>query len=343
MTNEQQPDIAAIRQLLLAAFTPEELRRFCYDRPTFRPVVNRFGRPYRLDDMVDELIMYSDNYRFLPELLAELRQHNPGQYARFIETDQAQDAPAPPASEILTISHPISLHLVRIPAGEFQMGSVMARDKETRQDELPPHPVHVPEFHIARYPVTNSQYQAFVRATGHQAPGHWKEGRIPTRKYNHPVVSVTWNDAVAFCDWLSRETKQSFRLPTEAEWEKAARGTDGRIYPWGDDPPSDGLCNFNKNVNDTTTIGRYSPQGDSFYGCADMSGNVWEWCQSLFREYPYDAGDGRENLRGGGPRVLRGGGWYDQPARVRCPYRLDFNPTVGFDNFGFRVARGPLG
>jgi formylglycine-generating enzyme required for sulfatase activity len=142
---------------------------------------------------------------------------------------------------------------------------------------------------------TNTQYQAFVRATGHDAPPHWAEGRIPPGRSNHPVVCVTWHDAVEFCDWLRAETEQPFRLPTEAEWEKAARGTGGRIYPWGDDPPDEDRCNFNGHVEDTTPIGRYSPQGDSPYRCADVAGNVSEWCHSLYRSYPYHAGDGREN------------------------------------------------
>ncbi len=339
--NTPEPDIAQIRQLLLEAFTPEDLRRFCYDRPTFRPVVNRFGRPYRLDDMVDELIIYSDNYRYLPDLLAELEQHNPRQYARFIQ-------PAPPTPELAlsasdrdSISHPIRLDLVRVPAGEFQMGSVMARDKNAREDELPPHRVHVPEFHIGQYPVTNRQYQAFVQATRRRAPQHWEKGEIPWMKENHPAVYVSREDAVAFCDWLSQETTQPFRLPTEAEWEKAARGADGRIYPWGDDPPDKDRCNFGENVGDTTTIGRYSPQGDSPYGCADMAGNVWEWCQSLYQPYPYEAEDGRESLDGDAFRVLRGGAFDGDVRLVRCTYRLTLHPRGWSGNVGFRVVVAP--
>ena len=92
---------------------------------------------------------------------------------------------------------------------------------------------------------------------------------------NHPVVYVSWNDAQSFCEWAG------LFLPTEQQWEKAARGTDGRMYPWGKDPPTTDLCNFNSNVGDTTPVGRYSPQGDSPYGIVDMAGNVWEWCEDL--------------------------------------------------------------
>jgi formylglycine-generating enzyme required for sulfatase activity len=345
-------NLKAIHQLLLEAFTPEELRRFCRDLPTFRPVTKRFGPGQGLDDMADELITYCDTRLLFPELLAALKQHNPRQYARFIEPQPSKDQPAPSAPELalsasdrdlLTMTNPIRLDLVRVPAGEFQMGSVMARDEHAQDDELPPHPVHVAEFYIGKYPVTNVQYRAFVQATGHRAPDHWEEGRIPSGKSNHPVIWVTWHDAVAFCDWLSRETGQPFRLPTEAEWEKAARGADGRIFPWGDAPPDESLCNFNRNVGDTTAIGRYSPQGDSPYGCAGMAGNVWEWCQSLYRSYPYQAGDGREDRQLEDYRVLRGGSWYSEPQHVRCAARNYHSPDTGGINYGFRVARGPLG
>ena len=342
MSNDAQDyDIATIRQLLLAAFTPEDLGRFCYDRPTFRPVVNRFGPGHGLDDMVDELITYCDNYRYLPELLAELKQHNPRQYARFIEPETPRDEPGPPTPELLTISHPISLHLVRVPAGGFQMGSVVARDQLAPDAELPPHPVRLSEFHIGRYPVTNTQYQAFVQAAGRRVPDHWERGRIPGGKANHPVVNVSWQDALAFCGWLAQESGQPIRLPTEAEWEKAARGMDGRIYPWGDEPPDESRCNFNSHVGDTTTIGRYSPQGDSPYGCADMAGNVWEWCQSLYRPYPYQAGDGREDLDQQGPRVLRGGAFLHDAGSVRCAYRNGGDPSYWLNIRGFRVVVAP--
>jgi formylglycine-generating enzyme required for sulfatase activity len=342
-SNEPQPDIAAIRQLLLAAFTPEELRRFCHDRPDFRMVVRRFSPRHSLEDMADELITYCENFLLFPELLAEIKEANPRQYARYIQPELPKAEPATPTPELLTISRPISLLLVRVPAGQFQMGSVMARDKRAQDNELPPHPVHVPEFHIGKYPVTNTQYQAFVQATGHGVPDHWEEGRIPSGISNHPVVCVSWHDAVEFCNWLRVETGQPLRLPTEAEWEKAARGTEGRIYPWGHEPPDKDRCNFDRNVDYTTTIGRYSPGGDSPYGCTDMAGNVWEWCQSLYRPYPYQASDGREDLDQDGPRVLRGGSWSTSPVFVRCAARNIILPDYRNYDDGFRVARGPLG
>jgi formylglycine-generating enzyme required for sulfatase activity len=155
------------------------------------------------------------------------------------------------------------------------------------------------------------------------------------------VVEVSWHDAVEFCDWLRAETGLRFHLPTEAEWEKAARGTEHRIYPWGDEPPDEARCNFGMHIRDTTTIGRYSPQGDSPYGCADMAGNVCEWCQSLFRPYPYQGGDGREDLEVDGPRVRRSGAFFDSQRNVRCAYRGAYDPYYWFNHLGFRVVVAP--
>jgi formylglycine-generating enzyme required for sulfatase activity len=355
MTNNdaQEYNAAAICQLLLAAFTPEELDRlFRFSaNPQLQNVAKEFSPGDGLTMMVDKAISYCDRYILLPELLDEVKQANPRQYARFFGPEPSKKEPAPSTPEpalsasdrdTLSISHPISLLLVRVPAGEFLMGSVVARDKHAYDDELPPHTVYLPDFYIGKYPVTNTQYQAFVRATGHRAPGHWEQGRIPAGKDNHPVVAVSWDDAVAFCDWLSRETKQPFRLPTEAEWEKSARGTDGRIYPWGDEPLDEDRCNFGKNVGDTTTIGRYSPQGDSPYGCADMAGNVHDWCQSLYRPYPYQVDDGREDLKAGGWRVRHGGSWWSVALYVRCACRHWSTSDVRSYDLGFRVARGPV-
>jgi hypothetical protein len=136
-------------------------------------------------------------------------------------------------SDHITITHPIHLELVRVPAGEFLMGSDPAKDKDAQSDEQPQHRVYVSEFFIGKYPITNEQYAVFVKAAKHRAPGHWDNGKIPAEKNNHPVVYISWDDAAAFCQWLSQASGQSFRLPTEAEWEKAARGADGWIYPWG--------------------------------------------------------------------------------------------------------------
>jgi formylglycine-generating enzyme required for sulfatase activity len=250
---------------------------------------------------------------------------------------------ATPAPDVLTITSPIHLELVRVPVGEFLMGSDPAKDKRAQDEEQPQHRVYVSEFYIGRYPVTNEQYAAFVKATQHEVPEHWEGGEIPSSKENHPVVYVSWHDAVAFCQWLSQETDRTFRLPTEAEWEKAARGADGRIYPWGNEWDETKLNSREAGPGDTTPVGQYSPDGDSPYGTADMSGNVWEWCADGYDEEEYQR-RAKSTVRDpqgpkeGTSRVLRGGAFLSDRRRVRCAYRDWGNPYNRWDSSGFRVV-----
>ncbi|WP_273703611.1 SUMF1/EgtB/PvdO family nonheme iron enzyme, partial [Candidatus Accumulibacter vicinus] len=154
---------------------------------------------------------------------------------------------------------------------------------------------------------------------------------------SHPVVGVCWHEARAYCAWLSAQTGQDYRLPSEVEWEAAARGRAGRRYAWeGDFDP--GRCNsFESHVRGTTPVGVF-PGGDTPQGIADMSGNVWEWTGSLYRPYPYHAEDGRENPEDGdGPRVLRGGSWNNNRDHARCAYRNHNHPGNRNNNVGFRV------
>jgi len=187
--------------------------------------------------------------------------------------------------------------------------------------------VYLSEYYIGGTPVTNAQYQAFVQATGHRVPAHWENDRIPGGKEHHPVVWVSWDDAVAYCQWLAERTGKPYRLPTEAEWEKAARWTDGRLYPWGNREPNKDLCNFNGNAG-TTPVGMY-PRGASPYGCLDMVGNVWEWTSSRWGphwekadfKYPYNPRDGREDMASDDYRVFRGGAYWSDAQAVRCACR----------------------
>ncbi|MEJ5309549.1 MAG: SUMF1/EgtB/PvdO family nonheme iron enzyme [Anaerolineae bacterium] len=261
------------------------------------------------------------------------------------------------APELATVRRarlPFEPELVAIPTGAFLMGTseeqAAALKKKYKwakalnfEDEHPQHTVTLQAFEIGKYPVTNAEYAEFVKATGYRAPEHWRNGVLPEDLADHPVVYVTWRDALAYVTWLREATGQPYRLPTEAEWEKAARGTEGRLWPWGDewDPHR---CNLKPaGPGATTPVGRYSPRGDSFYGCADMAGNVWEWCSSLYQPYPYQADDGREDLEADGTRVLRGGSWYnDNPASARCAFRAWIGPDYWSVDSGFRVARGSL-
>ncbi len=231
----------------------------------------------------------------------------------------------------------LGLPVVWVPPGSFRMGSDAARDTQGRDNELHQHEVTLPGYWIGRYPVTVAQFRAFVETGGYE-PGDKDSLR---GEDDHPVVYVTWHDALAFCRWLSDRTGLPVMLPSEAEWEKAARGTDGRIYPWGDAPPDKNRCNFGDNVKDTTPVGRYSPQGDSPYGCADMAGNVWEWTRSAYKDYPYDPEDGREDLEATAVRVLRGGAFNLDEGLVRCAYRSWDSPLYRLRLSGFRVIVAP--
>ena len=195
-------------------------------------------------------------------------------------------------------------------------------------------------YEIGRFPVTNAQYAAFVEATGHQAPSHWPDARLPEDLTDHPVVNVSWLDAQDYVVWLAERTGQTYRMPTEAEWERAARGTDGRQWPWeGAWDAARANCKP-AGPGRTTPVGQYSPAGDSPCGAADMAGNVWEWCSSAYKPYPYRVDDGREDLEARFDRILRGGSWYgENPALVRCAYRAGRTPDPRAVNFGFRVAR----
>ena len=169
------------------------------------------------------------------------------------------------------------------PAATFRLGQGGPEEGWFKREQ-PAHEVTLPAFEIGRYPVTNAQYTEFVRATRHEAPNYWREGRVPEELAGHPVVNVTWRDAMAYVAWLGERTGKPYRLPTEAEWEKAARGDDGRLWPWGNDWDA-GRANCRPaGPGATTLVGAYSPDGDSPCGAADMAGNVWEWCLTKWQD-----------------------------------------------------------
>ena len=236
------------------------------------------------------------------------------------------------------------MEFVRIPAGEFWMGSDKKKDKSAGSNEQPQHRVALPEYWMGRTPVNNAQFAAFVQTGGGQAPSGWQNNLPPADKLDHPVVGVSWADAAAYCAWLSQLTGQKVGLPTEAEWEKAARGADERIYPWGGQAPDSSRCNFNLNVKGTTPVGQYSPLGDSPYGCVDMAGNVWEWCADWF-DAGYYAGSPATSPPGpakGQYRVTRGGSWLNESRYVRAAFRYRSAPGYLSHYQGFRCRLSPL-
>jgi formylglycine-generating enzyme required for sulfatase activity len=232
--------------------------------------------------------------------------------------------------------------MVFIPGGVFSMGG---NDGDTRYQ--PDHSVEVADFYLDRWPVTNVEYKKFIDDTGYRLPYYdvswcdtkaynWDpEQRLyPEDKADHPVVLVTWEDAMAYAAWAGK------RLPTEAEWERAARGLAGRRYPWGNEF-SAGLCNcVETGLGQTSSVGQFSPAGDTPEGLVDMVGNVWEWTNSLFRPYPYNPADGRESREAAGFRVLRGASWRNDATVTHNLVRLDGDFKF-FNNVGFRCAASP--
>jgi serine/threonine-protein kinase len=244
---------------------------------------------------------------------------------------------------------------IYIPAGEFIMGSddndaQDSTEKGRAYPEQPVHSVFLDDYWIDKYEVTNGQYALCVEAGACQPP--YLSSSETRRSYfdnpefsDYPVIWVSWYMAKDYCEWAGR------RLLTEAEWEKASRGTDGRKYPWGNEPVTGeraNLCdtnclrtianeNFDDGYADTAPVGSY-PAGASPYGVMDMSGNVWEWTSTLIQPYPYDAGDGREDLEVSGERVWRGGPWSNGYWWMRSSVRYRSVPFYWYVNLGLRCG-----
>jgi formylglycine-generating enzyme required for sulfatase activity len=224
------------------------------------------------------------------------------------------------------------IDMIDVPAGPFWMGSApLEKAAPVFPDELPRHAVTLPPFEVARFLVTNAEYRQFVLSTGHPAPAHWPAGAIPAGLERHPVTWVDCRDASAFCDWAG------VRLPTEAEWERAAAGLDARLYAWGDDQPD--ATRLNLAGSGTSPVGAF-PSGATPDGIMDMTGNVWEWVQSRYAPYPYRTGDGRDDREPPGRRVLRGGSFLTHdPGLLRTAARSLSYETRRREHIGFRVAR----
>jgi len=208
------------------------------------------------------------------------------------------------------------------------------------RDEQPQHKVHVPAFAIGLTAVTNVQYLAFVESTGAPFPRSWTGLIYAEGQGEHPVVSASWHTAQKYCAWLSGITGLNCRLPTEAEWERAARGDDARLFPWGADFNPYRINTIEAYTRVTTPVFLHSPASDSPFGVVGLSGNSWEWTNSLFAPYPYDANDGREDPAAQGPRTVRGGSYMYSHRLARCAAREGAPPDVALTTIGFRIAIG---
>ncbi|HUY77515.1 MAG TPA: SUMF1/EgtB/PvdO family nonheme iron enzyme, partial [Ktedonobacterales bacterium] len=234
--------------------------------------------------------------------------------------------------------------LCDIPAGPFLMGSDKRRDSQAQDNELPQHSGTLAAFQIARYPVTVAEYACAVRAGAAKEPPKGTYNSLTwqdqLQRLDHPAVGVSWFDAITYVTWLAKTTGQPWRLPTEAEWEKAARGTDGRIYPWGDAWDKSRANTSDGGPGTTTPVGTYH-SGASPYGAQDLAGNVWEWCSSLYKEkYPYNPAVSEDLGNRTDVRVLRGGSWSGSPQDARAAYRNGNNPDYSNYWRGFRVGLG---
>ena len=270
----------------------------------------------------------------------------------------AQPAAAAPGIGSTRVSGKDGMTQVYVPAGPFLMGT---DDASAPQNEKPRHIVNLDAYWIDQTDVTNAMFVKFTAATGYETEAQqdgvgyayvdgqwaniqsadWLHPQGPSSSIknfsSHPVVQVTWTDALKYCQWAGRH------LPTEAQWEKAARGRDGRPYPWGSGAPGVRMLNFNQENHGTTQVGIYT-QGASPYGALDMAGNVWNWTLDWYDENYYSSGPPAKNPLGpltGQMRVLRGGSWFDDQQGVRTTVRFALDPPSRGSNVGFRCASVP--
>jgi formylglycine-generating enzyme required for sulfatase activity len=315
--------------------------RIALDYADYKPEGTLFIIPVRLEECTPPKRLarwqYADYFegqreRGFEKLISSLRKHIDGQDIK----NEKEELITKKTPNSITLS--IGTEFMRVPAGKFLMGS-----SSGNSDERPQHTVSIQyDYWVGRFLVTNYLFDYYVKSKqiNHPVLG-WEN------KKEHPVVFVEWSDAIAYCHWLNNLLENelpsglTLRLPTEAEWEKAARGTDKREFPWGNQFDKNKCNSSESGKGGTTSVGLYSPLGDSPYGCADMAGNVWEWVHSLKKAYPYSVDDGREVEQSGVARVVRGGAYNTVAWRVRCVHRSNGFPRYWGNTVGFRVVLAP--
>ena len=341
--------LAKLHKNISKHFNEEELRTLCSDLDVDYDDLPALGKTNKARELVGFMMRTTR----IAELVKECRRLRP-------KVDWQDILPSPSTGEAVAVisppqskarepakSLPFVPEMVHIPAGPFLMGSNPELDRDSLQDEMPQHILELPSYSLSKTPITNIQYSAFVQDTGYTSPIHWTSNEPPRGKEDHPVVNVSWYDAIAYCCWLSAKSGRAFRLPSEAEWEKGARGQKGIIYCWGN-CWSEGRCNTKEAGKRQTTSVRAYRASSSPYGLLDMLGNVWEWTRSLWGEqegeaefrYEYDPADGREDedappqVR----RVVRGGSAFYPHRLARCAVRKGGDPSLGRAETGFRIV-----
>ena len=337
MNTEKQNLLATMRE----AFNEDELRDICFSlQIDFEDLPSSLGKAGK----IRELILITAQNSQLTMLITICRKERPDY--------EWPDPQRIPQLELLLGKEakpiaPYEPEMVWVEAGDFWMGRDVA--PQTPIEETPQHQLFLPTFQIAKFPVTNAQYVEFLKQKRLPSPKGWL-GSNPPRDVSGqsglqlPVVNVSWFDAVAYCAWLAEVTERPYRLPTEAEWEKAARGPNGQLYPWGDEWD---LSGGHFQGSKLSVVGAYT-DGESPYGCFDMLGNVREWVSTAWGSqydvpdylYPYDSDDGRESLEVQGEiyRIVRGSSFNDPQTRHLCTTRAWYAPKNKHKSRGFRVA-----
>lgn len=335
-------DTKNLVQLIRATFDEEELRELLFvdldfDFEDLPASLGKSGK-------VLELVRIFEKNGRLNQLVEAVREQRP--HAEWPDTAHPFSKAALYGESVKPFMpyEPLREDMILISEGVFLMGGLSGDDSSAH--EQPQHEVDLPAFYICKYPVTNAQYAEFIKATKYPKPEKvgWFGLNPPSKKVDHPVVGVSWDDALAYCTWLREQTGRPYRLPTEAEWEKAARGRDGRLYPWGNEWEP-GRCHHSSQGTAAVTA---HPTGASPYGCLDMLGNAGEWTSTLWGAdpttpdfpYPYKAQDGRENLEAEGLvfRIFRGGSYEAKADELRCTIRNWYAPDSKDRRRGFRLA-----
>lgn len=298
-----EPDrqkLTQLRKLLIQHFSLDELRVLCFD----------LGLEYEdlpgdtLSTKMHALIEHLQRRNTLFKLLEEVAEQRPTVAWPAFNNHRAPTNSVPVAKNY--VEPKTGLEMIHISAGEFLYGD------EKRL-------AYLPDYWIAKTPVTNAHYLRFVQTTGHPSPEHWQDKHPLAEIAQHPVVNVSWHDSKSFAEWLG------MRLPADKEWEKAARGIEGLIYPWGNEWKANHCNSKEAEINRTTPVSSYSPQGDSPYGCVDMAGNACEWSDSWYDE--------KRRLRS-----LRGGAFCFLQKASRAAFRSGGSQGNGANFIGFRVA-----